>query len=157
MKKVLAFLPCLIVMTVIFVLSNKTGTESMEQSDNMSYGIVDVIDELFHLNLTAEQKADILEFTDRAIRKVAHFGEYMVLAATALFGVLINFGLTKKSYVCCFAFSVIYAVSDEIHQYFVPGRHAQVKDVFIDSAGALLAILIWYFIHRSYLKKVGRI
>lgn len=29
-----------------------------------------------------------------------------------------------------------YAISDEVHQLFVPGRGRQVKDVIIDSAGA---------------------
>lgn len=35
---------------------------------------------------------------------------------------------------------VLYAISDEVHQSFVPGRGAQVKDVLIDSAGAIVGI-----------------
>ena len=37
---------------------------------------------------------------------------------------------------------MIYAISDEIHQLFVPGRSGQVRDVLIDSAGSLLGIII---------------
>ncbi len=36
--------------------------------------------------------------------------------------------------------AVFYAISDELHQLFVPGRHAALTDVFIDAAGALLAL-----------------
>ena len=35
-----------------------------------------------------------------------------------------------------------YAISDEVHQLFVPGRAGQVRDVLIDSAGSLLGIII---------------
>lgn len=35
---------------------------------------------------------------------------------------------------------IIYAVSDEFHQLFVPGRGAQLKDVLIDCAGAAIGI-----------------
>ncbi|MFQ8632799.1 MAG: VanZ family protein, partial [Intestinibacter bartlettii] len=38
--------------------------------------------------------------------------------------------------------SVLYAISDEIHQYFVPGRACQFRDVMIDSCGALFGIAV---------------
>ena len=41
---------------------------------------------------------------------------------------------------------VLYASSDEIHQYFVPGRSARVFDVMIDSAGVCLGIWIVIFV-----------
>ena len=41
---------------------------------------------------------------------------------------------------------VLYASSDEIHQYFVPGRSARVFDVMIDSAGVCLGICIVIFV-----------
>lgn len=44
---------------------------------------------------------------------------------------------------------ILYAASDEIHQIFVPGRAAQVKDVFIDSAGASVGILMYWVISRK--------
>ena len=38
-------------------------------------------------------------------------------------------------------FTILYAISDEIHQSFVSGRHGRTADVLIDAAGALLAWL----------------
>ncbi len=35
---------------------------------------------------------------------------------------------------------IIYATSDEIHQYFVPGRACMIEDVFIDTLGVMLGI-----------------
>ena len=39
------------------------------------------------------------------------------------------------------ALTLAYAISDEWHQTFVPGRHGQPFDVGVDSVGALLALL----------------
>lgn len=38
--------------------------------------------------------------------------------------------------------TTLYGVSDEIHQSFVPGRHARVADVFFDAAGALAMVIV---------------
>jgi VanZ family protein len=39
--------------------------------------------------------------------------------------------------------SVLYAVSDEIHQSFVPGRSGSVVDVAIDAVGVALCMAVW--------------
>jgi hypothetical protein len=41
-----------------------------------------------------------------------------------------------------FLFSIAYALSDEIHQLFIPGRLASMKDVLIDGVGNLCAIFL---------------
>jgi VanZ family protein len=43
------------------------------------------------------------------------------------------------------ALTILYGISDEIHQRFVPGRHGQLSDVLFDTGGALAMIL---FIRR---------
>ena len=47
--------------------------------------------------------------------------------------------------------SVLYAVLDEIHQSFVPGRGSSISDIFIDSLGIILAS-IFYIILIEYRK-----
>ena len=45
---------------------------------------------------------------------------------------------------------VLYAISDEVHQLFVPGRSGQFKDVFLDSGGAIVgAALYRLFVRRG--------
>lgn len=45
----------------------------------------------------------------------------------------------------------LYAGTDELHQYFVPGRACSLRDVCIDSAGALLGVLIMLYHSRKVL------
>lgn len=53
------------------------------------------------------------------------------------------------------AIAVLYAIADEIHQLFVPGRNGWWVDVAVDSAGALLAL--WLSTSRLGQKIIGRI
>jgi VanZ family protein len=72
---------------------------------------------------------------DLVLRKIGHAAEF------ALLGALLARAL--RSDALAFAFGVAYAVSDEIHQHFVPGRVGAWYDVLIDSVGVLLGILAW--------------
>lgn len=44
--------------------------------------------------------------------------------------------------------ATLFGVSDEIHQYFVPGRHADPFDLLADFVGALLGALVVAFLSR---------
>ncbi|HEY54392.1 MAG TPA: VanZ family protein [Caldilineae bacterium] len=53
------------------------------------------------------------------------------------------------------AFAVLYAIFDEVHQLFVPGRNGWWLDVVVDTAGALLAL--WFSISRRGQQVIARI
>ena len=76
-----------------------------------------------------------------AFRKIAHFSEFMFFGFSVI-GTL-YFWLGKLKFPHSFIFCVLYSVSDEIHQYFVPGRACRIFDVFVDSCGSLFGILIF--------------
>ena len=42
----------------------------------------------------------------------------------------------------------LYGVSDEIHQYFVPARHAAFSDVIADILGAVCGVWLYHVWHR---------
>ena len=44
--------------------------------------------------------------------------------------------------------AALYAISDEVHQHFVEGRHAAALDVLIDATGALVGVLAWRWLSR---------
>ena len=67
------------------------------------------------------------------IRKSAHFTEYAVL-----FWLLIRGPMAARPYMALML-CVAYALSDEGHQIFVPGRTASLFDVALDSSGALFS------------------
>jgi len=46
------------------------------------------------------------------------------------------------------ALTMLYGLSDEIHQSFVPGRNVSVSDFISNTTGAVLAVLFWYFAMR---------
>lgn len=72
---------------------------------------------------------------DLVLRKLAHTAEYAVLGALLLRAL----GQTGIA----FALGVAYAVSDELHQHFVPGRRGAALDVLIDAVGVALGIVVW--------------
>ena len=52
-----------------------------------------------------------------------------------------------------FSLGLIYAISDEIHQSFIPGRSAQVTDVLIDTSGVIFGIVLVLLIYTLIKKK----
>jgi VanZ family protein len=79
-----------------------------------------------------------------AIRKAAHFTEYAILAllAARAFRTSSRELLRQRWFWISLLFVVVYALSDEYHQSFVPSRTASIYDSMIDSAGGLTA-LVW--------------
>jgi VanZ family protein len=71
---------------------------------------------------------------DLVLRKIAHFCEYAVL------GLLLMRATRREG--AALGLGVLYAASDELHQHFVPGRQAAVRDVAVDAAGVLAGILL---------------
>jgi VanZ family protein len=69
------------------------------------------------------------------LRKGAHITEYAIL------GALLYRALGKEP--LALATGILYAATDELHQYFVRGRHASPVDVAIDAVGLALGMLIW--------------
>lgn len=85
-------------------------------------------------------------YIHRFFRKYAHLFIYMFL------GILLKNAMTYSGIygihgiVIAFLICFIFAVSDEIHQLYVPGRTALVMDVVIDSIGAFIGITIYTII-----------
>ena len=50
-------------------------------------------------------------------------------------------------------FTALYGVSDEIHQYFVPGRVFSIFDILANSLGAIAGTLIFYYYDRYKSRK----
>jgi VanZ family protein len=72
---------------------------------------------------------------DTILRKGAHLTEYAVL------GGLLYRALGREP--LALAVGIAYAATDELHQYFVRGRHASPVDVAIDAVGVAIGMLAW--------------
>ncbi len=84
-----------------------------------------------------------------AIDFIAHVGLYFVLAA--LVHAALRIYLPKRKdllAVDTVIFCLLYGVSDEFHQAFVPGREATAIDLAADVLGAILAVTLWLAFDR---------
>lgn len=83
--------------------------------------------------------ADIPKFDiwDTLVKKGGHMAGYALLAAAYARGLEDR----PKALWLAWIFAVIYALTDEWHQTFVPGRHGSLLDVLIDGTGAGLGLL----------------
>ena len=130
MKKYLSLILVITWMIVIFVMSSFGSSESTEQSST----IVIFISNLFNIN-----NIHILTII---VRKLAHFTEYFILGIL-LCNLMNCYG---KKAIYAIVICIIYAISDEVHQYFVPGRDCRIIDVIIDSFGGIVG----YFVIKTY-------
>lgn len=136
LKRLLLVCVVLCWLIVIFLLSSQPASHSNDLSQGMTEKVVRAIEKV------TDQQLDLNQW-NHWMRKNAHFFLYFIL------GVFLMSGLTafrvrlRRASMYAFGISVVYAITDEVHQLFVDGRGGQVRDVLIDSAGAALGILLF--------------
>ena len=127
-------------MVVIFAFS----AQNAENSTNTSDGVVDrVVEDMFG---TADRDAvpDSVRLTvSFIVRKIAHFASYFILGVLCAGAFLSDKRRLLITNLYALGLCFFYAVSDEVHQLFVPGRAGRLLDVGIDTAGAMCGILIF--------------
>jgi len=80
---------------------------------------------------------------------VAHFTEYFILTALWAWALLPHLGL--RALPVAWLIAVVYAISDEWHQSFVPDRDSDPVDVLVDACGAAAAVGVsyWWSVRRA--------
>lgn len=148
-KQIISWLVVILWMTLIFYLSS----QPVYQSNNLSKKITEVIVG------TVKKTSPNIDFNiariNYILRKNAHFFAYLVLGLLMMNASRRNGISGTKLVLLSLGICVFYAISDEIHQLFVPGRGGQVKDVLIDSAGAIVGIGVYELVNR--LRKMNKV
>ena len=67
-------------------------------------------------------------------RFIYHIVEYAILSLFLYRALKIN---TKNPQTLAILITILYAITDELHQYFIPGRISNVFDITINSFGAI--------------------
>ena len=96
-------------------------------------------------SLTEKQQLTMAEKIEYPVRKAAHMTEYAILGLlsfTFYRGILKK---EKRQFLAALLTAAVYAATDEFHQYFIPGRSAEVMDVCIDTLGASIGLAILFF------------
>lgn len=140
------------VCVTIFKFSSEDSGKSAGTSDFVIDCIIN--NNPFTKDLDNVHKEEIKENIKMPIRKLAHFSIYTILGITVMMHIC-TYKIDKyKKIGCSLIIGMLYAILDEIHQLFVPGRSGQVRDVIIDIFGVTFGICIVLLIQQ--LVKKGR-
>lgn len=130
----------LVLFGVIFNFSSQTGEKSGKLSRQITIAITKNVK--YIQNLDSKEKEQVLSKIEHIIRKTAHFSIYSLLGLL-LMSLMKTYRLKEiKRIGISFIMGAVYAISDEIHQGFVPGRGPMAQDVLIDSLGVIFGIFI---------------
>lgn len=123
-------------MIFIYFMSNQPA----EVSDGQSKFVI-----LIFSNIGIDMDSIFGQLANFAIRKAAHFIEYMILAFFTFSVFRMYFNL-RQVIILSILFTFIYACTDEIHQLFIVGREGAIRDVIVDTFGGITSVFI-----RSYI------
>ena len=100
----------------------------------------------FHL-LPAAIGVELTNLLELLLRKAAHMAAFGLLAWLGHRALAVTFRTWSRARLLAAALglTVLYAISDEWHQTFVPTRYGSPRDVAIDTAGAVIALVIIWF------------
>ncbi|NLN83344.1 MAG: VanZ family protein [Firmicutes bacterium] len=129
----------------IFYLSAQPNYVSSKKSFQISQQILELIEE--------DPPIQKIKRFDYFLRNSAHFSVFFVLSLSLF--LLTRFYRLQRPYVFTLLFSSLYALSDEIHQIFVPGRAFEFSDLVLDIAGVGLGLFLWWlfiFVYSSFEK-----
>lgn len=137
---------------VIFLFSREKAPQSNHTSDRVTIAIVKIIDKVRGVNTSSKEIDKLVIKVRPIVRKSAHITEYLILGIL-IFNLVVKFSI-NKTYMMAFILCVSLAVLDECHQLFISGRTGRVFDVFVDSFGIILGLVICYLFNLRFNKKV---
>ncbi len=149
---ILSAIPALLCMLAIFHLSSQTASASSDTSANVIEWALSAVLPDFDDAPPSEQK-ELIASCQFTFRKAAHFSLYTLLGMLWYAPMYTRTTDTRKAALFAWIFAAAYAVTDEIHQKFVPGRSAELRDVLIDSAGAAVGVVLVYVIAAKILAR----
>ena len=148
-SKTAAFLPAVIWMCVIYALSDKPAAKSSVQSESLALRLVRIATRFSSMTEVERERLSLI--LEPYIRDIAHMVEYAVLFILLYMAVRLFVSGRYTVILSCLAVCFIYACTDEIHQYFVPGRAFELIDIGLDTLGSVIvaAVLLIILKHQK--------
>lgn len=143
-KNTISWLMVILWMSLIFSFSH----QPRENSNKLSTGITERIAVVVE-NLTPNKNINIRSF-NHILRKNAHFFIYLILGILVANSLKVSKVSGLKLITYTLVICTLYAISDEIHQLFIPGRGGQIQDVIIDSVGSTVGLFFYLLISKIY-------
>lgn len=135
---------------MIFSFSAQNSEESGSLSRLISEKCVGFLGALSGADWSGVRIAQLAEYFEHPIRKLAHFAEYacMGVLVYTLWSQWLRQG--RALYFLTAVWVFLSAALDEFHQYFVPGRYASFVDVLLDTSGGVFGMLFCLCIRGLY-------
>ena len=141
MRRILFMTLTILWMAVVFIFSAQPADESTDTSHAVGRFVGRMLIADFE-QWEPERQEDFASQIDFYVRKTSHAMEYALLCILFLL-TFHSFGVQAgRSFGLALLCTIGYAVTDEVHQLFVPGRSGMIRDVFIDSIGGIIGISI---------------
>ena len=139
-KKILSIILVLVWMGLIFSFSMQNGESSGSMSRTV---IVKITETITDIKDGTDDMDRIVDRYQLFVRKGAHFFIYFVLAFLVM-NALYIWDVKTKTLIISGIICILYAISDELHQYFVAERSGNVIDVMWDSSASLISSYLYY-------------
>lgn len=146
--RIVLFILILTTFITIFRFSSQDGQTSSSLSKEVTENVTKRINKI--QNLEETERKNVLSRIEKIIRKIAHFSLYTIVGIL-LMSLACTYEFTEfKRGGISFLIGLMYACLDELYQFFISERSAQITDVMIDSMGVLFGILLVMLIYKIY-------
>lgn len=142
LQKIYFYISLIIVLSLlvlIFCLSHQSGEDSTETSG----WFTSLLNFIFPFELTED-----------FVRTMAHFSEFACLSFFVN-NLFVAYKEKLNPAVAC-ALSFLYAITDEIHQIFIPGRACQFSDMMVDLAGIVSGMFVFTILYLFTNKLINK-
>ncbi len=145
-NKILRILLLILIIIWAYIVFNLSS-----QNGGTSSGLSRKVVELFTSN------EDVINKIEPYIRKIAHFSEYG-LGGILFISLFSTYEWSDKRKITTSIFlGIWYAITDEVHQLLVPGRHGAIFDVYLDTLGFSTGVLVMLFIIKLVQLKIDKL
>lgn len=154
MKKFIKTVILIGFLVMMYCLSAQNGNDSSALSNSVLNYIYDWVKSLgnYKLGLISNwinsfEGNSLYNTLSFYIRKLAHFSEFFILFILS-YECFKEYKI-KHVIVLSLAFCLLCAITDELHQFFVLGRVASLRDCLIDLSGSVFGYLFWHHLCKK--------
>jgi VanZ family protein len=131
-------------MIMIFSLSSQPAQISNANSESFTKVFLNATKSIHKIDVDRNsiESKNLISNVNNILRNYAHAGVFLILAILVFAAVKSLESYSIKKLIFSFSICLIYSISDEIHQLFIPGRAFQLSDLGLDLIGIVLGISI---------------
>lgn len=146
-KKRYIYIFLMIIIWILFIWNNSLQVADLSQKQ--SDWFMEKLKFIFNFFFDLEDNDSLTSFFTR---KLAHFSEFFILSFLLSCFILRLNSINRKIFFLPILISGIIASIDETIQLFILGRSGMLKDVFIDTSGAIFGFIFFLFIRKIFKK-----